>query len=293
MSGRVDQRFGMVPLWLLKSGASDRAIAFYAWLAAEFVDGSEARTDEGVDWFAEASGRSEPTVKRAFAELEKLGAVTRVRRLGLPSSTQIHRSDPISRSAQKSAGVQIQFDPVIPTGKDRQKTKDGDSQEGSDQNSDPSKTSSSPSAEGETKVSSAREVFDYWQQVMDKPRAKFTPERSKKISARLAEGYSAEDLKRAIDGCAASDFHMGRDPMNDVTAGGKRYDTIGLIFRNGEKLEDFMATAPVKKTYTAEQLLEERKYFHPEVEVPDMRDEGTWPFDAESDRIMRESGLEG
>jgi hypothetical protein len=77
-------------------------------------------------------------------------------------------------------------------------------------------------------------VFNYWQKVMEHPNAKPTRERLTKIAARLKEGYSVEDLKKAIDGCLASSHHMGDNDQ------GKRYDSIGLIFRNGDKVEQFM-----------------------------------------------------
>lgn len=80
----------------------------------------------------------------------------------------------------------------------------------------------------------AREVFEYWAAVMGKPQARFTPDRRKKISTRLKDGYTVDQLKRAVDGCRSSKYHMGDNP------GGKKYNSIELIFRNGDKLESFM-----------------------------------------------------
>lgn len=77
------------------------------------------------------------------------------------------------------------------------------------------------------------EIFRYWQAVFSKERATFTPERRRVIRARLREGYSPADMRRAIDGCKASDWHNG---VND---GGRNYNDIMLIFRNGTKLEGF------------------------------------------------------
>lgn len=76
-------------------------------------------------------------------------------------------------------------------------------------------------------------VFDHWRHVMDHPKARLTQDRRTKIKARLAEGYTVEDLKRAIDGCKASKYHMGGNDNGTV------HDRIGLIFRNGEKVEQF------------------------------------------------------
>ena len=75
------------------------------------------------------------------------------------------------------------------------------------------------------------EVYEHWRSVMGKNgNAKLTPERQTKIKARLKDGYSPERLKRAIDGCGASDFHRSRG-----------FDDLTLICRNGSKLEEFEA----------------------------------------------------
>lgn len=80
-----------------------------------------------------------------------------------------------------------------------------------------------------------KEVFDHWVMRMGKTKAaKLTTGRSKAIKARMAEGYTVEDLKRAVDGCAKSKHHMG---MNDQ---GTVYDDLTLICRSGEKVEQFM-----------------------------------------------------
>ncbi len=81
--------------------------------------------------------------------------------------------------------------------------------------------------------SATREVFNYWIEKLGHTKAKFTRDKKGKIVARLKEGFSVDELKRAIDGCAASSYHMGD---ND---NGKTYDSISLIFRNAEKVESF------------------------------------------------------
>ena len=77
-------------------------------------------------------------------------------------------------------------------------------------------------------------VFEHWQKTLGHEAAKFTKDRRVKIRARLAEKYTVEDLKRAVDGCLRSPHHMG---INDR---GVRYDGIDLIFRNGENVERFI-----------------------------------------------------
>lgn len=84
-------------------------------------------------------------------------------------------------------------------------------------------------------------VFEYWQKTLGQEAAKFDKARKGKIKARLAEGYTVEQLKQAVDGCRVSDYHMG------INEDGKRYDNIGLIFRDGEKVEQFIGYATSSK----------------------------------------------
>jgi hypothetical protein len=93
-------------------------------------------------------------------------------------------------------------------------------------------------------------IFAHWQAVMDKPNSKLTPDRRARINARIREGYSAEDIMAAIDGCRASSWHMGENPR------GTQYNDFDLICRNGSKLEQFMAAKDGNKT--ALQVLRER-----------------------------------
>jgi hypothetical protein len=81
----------------------------------------------------------------------------------------------------------------------------------------------------------ANRVFAHWQARMNKPKAKLTNDRRQKINARIREGYTEQDMIAAIDGCANSDFHMGRDPKSQ----GKVYDDLTLILRNGTYVEKF------------------------------------------------------
>ena len=83
----------------------------------------------------------------------------------------------------------------------------------------------------------ARELFGYWQERCGHQKAKATPERLRAIRARLRDGYSVADVRRAIDGAATGAYVDDR---------GKRHDDLTLICRNGSKLEDFIARASAK-----------------------------------------------
>ena len=88
--------------------------------------------------------------------------------------------------------------------------------------------------------SDARTVFEYWQQQLGHPDAKFSEDRKGKIVARLKEGTSVERLCQAIDGCASSGYHMGENDQ------GRRYDSIELIFRNAGKVDEFIGLLVAK-----------------------------------------------
>jgi hypothetical protein len=94
-----------------------------------------------------------------------------------------------------------------------------------------------------SKVSShdqALRVFAYWRSRCDHAGAKPTDERIAKVVARLRDGYTEAEIKKAIDGAAADPF------VKD----GVKYDDLELICRNGSKLEAFMARGE-KATGTA------------------------------------------
>ncbi|MGC9200234.1 MAG: hypothetical protein ACP5E5_15220 [Acidobacteriaceae bacterium] len=78
-----------------------------------------------------------------------------------------------------------------------------------------------------------RDVFAQWQRIMNKPRAKLDRKRQTRIEWALKTyGYDACIL--AIEGCARSEWHMGKNDR------GERYDDLTLIFRNAEKFERFL-----------------------------------------------------
>lgn len=76
------------------------------------------------------------------------------------------------------------------------------------------------------------EVYTHWQKVMGKQRSKLDNNRRGLIE-RALKNYSVDDLKQAIDGCAASPFHMGQNRDK------KKYNGLELILRNSEKIEGF------------------------------------------------------
>jgi hypothetical protein len=90
------------------------------------------------------------------------------------------------------------------------------------------------------------EIFGHWVKEMNHPRSKLDEARKNKIMKALKLGYTVEELKKAIDGIKKSSFHMGDNKDGTI------YDSISLIFRNPEKIEEFICkfdseTAPKNK----------------------------------------------
>jgi hypothetical protein len=91
-------------------------------------------------------------------------------------------------------------------------------------------------------------VFSHWQIIMDHKRAKMDVVRARVIRERMRDGYTVEDLCLAIDGCAASAFHMGENRDRTV------YDSITLILRDADHVDKF-----IKAGETAHKLIEQRE----------------------------------
>ncbi|MDL4071730.1 replication protein [Klebsiella quasipneumoniae] len=90
------------------------------------------------------------------------------------------------------------------------------------------------------KVDPVRLVFTHWQQEHDHPSAKLDDKRRKRIKARLAEGFTVDELCRAITGAKGDPWLMGKNPSR------KRYDGIETLLRDAaqvEKLRDLSGDA--------------------------------------------------
>lgn len=77
-------------------------------------------------------------------------------------------------------------------------------------------------------------IFDYWKLVTNHPRAQLDIKRTITIRRILKDGYTEDDCRLAIEGCANSSFHQGDNQD------GKIYDSIGLIFRDADHLDQFI-----------------------------------------------------
>lgn len=92
----------------------------------------------------------------------------------------------------------------------------------------------------ETSVAQARPeaaVFAYWQTTLGHPTAKFGGKRERAVKARLADGYTVEQLKQAVDGCSRTPHNMGQNDR------GERYDDLELICRDTSHVDRFIRNA--------------------------------------------------
>lgn len=80
------------------------------------------------------------------------------------------------------------------------------------------------------------EVWEYWLQAMraTSKRKPILDATRRQIIGAAIHDYEIQGCKDAIDGCALSEFHMGRNKTN------KRYDSVELIFRDSEHVEKFL-----------------------------------------------------
>ncbi len=118
------------------------------------------------------------------------------------------------------------------TYKDKDKDKDKDKEINNTTEDTP--TSTSVQKQSET----VKKIFTFWKKIMNHPKAKLDPKRSKAISARLMDGYTEEDIKKAILGCKKNPFNMGQNDNNQI------YDDIELICRDVIKLEKYLNYNP-------------------------------------------------
>ena len=83
----------------------------------------------------------------------------------------------------------------------------------------------------EPKADPVRKVFTHWQTEHHHLSAKLDDKRRKRIKARLAEGFTADELCRAISGAKGDPWLMGKNPSK------KRYDGVETILRDAAQVE--------------------------------------------------------
>jgi hypothetical protein len=82
-----------------------------------------------------------------------------------------------------------------------------------------------------------QEVFDHWCKCLNHPASTLTKQRQDRILQRIKEGFSTEDLKKAITGCSLTPHNMGINERGEV------YDSVMLILKDADQVERFMRNA--------------------------------------------------
>lgn len=80
-------------------------------------------------------------------------------------------------------------------------------------------------------------VFGHWREVAGRSRATLTTKRYRAVSARLREGWTPEELCRAIDGWRLSEWHQGQNPQGVV------YDALEMMLGKEERVTRFVRLA--------------------------------------------------
>lgn len=101
------------------------------------------------------------------------------------------------------------------------------------------------------------QVFQHWQNRLGKDKHKLTGKRKKAIIARLREGYSVQDLRRAIDGMSCDSFH--NPTPEEREKGAKAWDDIELVCRDGDHVEKFRDMPVRKRSNTLVDRLREKR----------------------------------
>lgn len=185
-----------------------------------FVSLADQANDEGVCWPSQSktaarTGFTRQTVNQHIRSLESKGLVSVVERGQYRMVYQIQMSDILT--------PQMSDNPTLDVGKSDSRCRES---------RHIYKPPINHQRTNDTSVE-VQKVFSHWQETLDHPRAKLDDKRKRKIAAAL-KTFSLEDLCLAIDGCAASDFHMGK---NDSQT---KYDDISLILRDASHIEKFM-----------------------------------------------------
>ncbi len=83
-----------------------------------------------------------------------------------------------------------------------------------------------------------RRIFEHWQLEHGHPDAKLDKKRIGRIKARLADGFTADQLCEAISAAKLDDWLMGRDPKSK-----KIYDDLESLIQDVAKVERLLSDA--------------------------------------------------
>ena len=205
---------------------------------------------DGVCWpgeahLAEYTAQGDRTVRRHLGELEADDLLHRERaeqtagRGRAHDRIFLHMDQPANLAGEKRADLPATDD--RPTGQPRHDLPATDDialyREPSEE---PSRTK--PPVVPQEGDAFAKELFELWRKLTGRSQAtKFSPKRRRVIGRRLKDGLTEDQLRRAVIGCANSDWHMKRGKHERRE--GQRHDELTFILRNIENVERFAEMA--------------------------------------------------
>lgn len=185
---------------------------------------------------AEAVGASRSSASRMFSKLENLGFIKREKG-GFRCLLGYHSDNKSYQESNKSYQGDNYPTENSYQGDNKSSHSDNSSYQGDNSHIKEGTihlTNTNTNAAFAADVSS---VFEEWKRILNHPKAQLDEKRKKRIKARLKEGFSADDLKKALRGVLKSPYHLGQN------ASKTRYDGIDTVFRDRAQVEKFMELA--------------------------------------------------
>lgn len=127
----------------------------------------------------------------------------------------------------------------------------------------------------------AGRLFELWRS-MGHDGARPTPERMGAIMARLRDGYTEEEIGRAIVNVNGSRWHQGDNDR------GRRYDDLTMICRNATKLEQYRDMTNADETAVLERIAKATTEPKPATAALPRESEAERNLRAEARRAMKE-----
>lgn len=208
-------------------------------------DGAQWVYNTYAEWKEQVPFFSERTIQRIILNLENLGLVESC--MFNKSKGDRTKYYTINQKHKLLKPTKTAANPIVPMCRDHSaKVAPSSCQSGtlSTETTTENNTLGSQQVAQSAKADIVSELFAHWCEVMNKNpnSSKLTPKRRKAIKARLDDGYSIDDIRKAILGCSQDKFSMGENDRK------KPFNDIELICRTGDKLESFRDSyRPVKQ----------------------------------------------
>lgn len=106
------------------------------------------------------------------------------------------------------------------------------------------------------KANLVRQIFSFWQEIMNHPKAQLDDKRKRLISNALDWGYSYEQICEAITGCSQTAHNMGDNDR------GERYDGLHVILRNADQIDRFIRNCHNPPKQLSKSMQKSKQTYH-------------------------------